>query len=181
MIFYTKIVKDAYSYDNQPLPYQPLWPAVDIPLIMTCARSETSEVRLHNTLQEESMMTLRTPKKLAFIGGVLISISGVVNAILGVQIGAILYDAYPGGNMGHVGIVAGIGAMLIGLIIVFAVLPLYSKQRRWLVALGGILTVILGHLGAVWGVIYVGTVGLVLCYIAGFWTLGATVFLRHRN
>jgi len=123
----------------------------------------------------------KTPRILAFAGGLLIIISGVVNAILGVQIGAILYDAYPGGNMGHVGIVAGIGAMLIGLIIVFAVLPLYSKQKRWLVAIGGILTVILGHLGAVWGAIYVGTVGLLLCYIAGFWTLGATLFLKHHN
>jgi uncharacterized BrkB/YihY/UPF0761 family membrane protein len=123
----------------------------------------------------------KIPRILAFAGGVLIAISGVVNAILGVQIGAILYDVYPGGNMGHVGIIAGIGAMLIGLIIVFAVLPLYSKQKRWLVAIGGILTVILGHLGAVWGAIYVGTVGLLLCYIAGFWTLGATLFLKHHN
>jgi len=121
-------------------------------------------------------MNLRTQKKTTVAGGLLISISGVVNVILGAQIGAIFYDVYPGGNMGHVGIIAGIGAILVGLVIVFFVRLLYEQQKRGLIALGGILTVVLGHLGAVWGAIYVGTVGLLLCYIAGFWTLGAAIF-----
>lgn len=41
------------------------------------------------------------------VGGLLIAISGAVNIILGAQIGAILYTVYPGGYMGHVGIVDG--------------------------------------------------------------------------
>ena len=127
-------------------------------------------------LEKELKMNLRTQKKIAFAGGLLISISGVVSVILGAQIGAILYDVYPGGNMGHVGIIAGVGAILVGLVIVFAVRLLFELQKRGLIALGGILTVVLGHLGAIWGAIYVGTVGLLLCYIAGFWTLGAAIF-----
>ena len=111
---------------------------------------------------------LRVPRKLAFIGGLLIALSGVANIILGAQIGALLYDVYPGGKMGHVGIIAGIAAAVIGLVILFLVLPFYKQRNRGLIALGGVLTVILGHLGAVAGAIYVGTVGLLLCYIAGF-------------
>jgi len=114
---------------------------------------------------------LRIPKKLAFIGGLLIGVSGVVNAALGVSIGALYYDVYPGGNMGHVGIVAGIAAIVLGIVIIFAVVPLFRKQKRGYIALGGILTVVLGHLGAVSGAIYVGTLGLLLCYVAGFWAL----------
>jgi hypothetical protein len=131
-------------------------------------------------LEKELKMNLRTPKKIAFAGGLLISISGVVSVILGAQIGAILYDVYPGGNMGHVGIIAGVGAIMVGLVIVFAVRLLFEQQKRGLIALGGILTVVLGHLGAVWGAIYVGTVGLLLCYIAGFWTLGAAIFKDRK-
>ncbi|UCF70457.1 MAG: hypothetical protein JSW49_09715 [candidate division WOR-3 bacterium] len=114
---------------------------------------------------------LRTPKRLASIGGILITAGGVVNAILGLSIGALFYDVYPGGNMGHVGILAGIAAIVLGILIVFCVRPLYDRQKRKYIALGGILTVILGHLGAVTGAIYVGTLGLLFCYIAGFWTL----------
>lgn len=120
-------------------------------------------------------MSLTIPRNLALIGGLLILASGVVNAFLGAQIGAIHYQVYPGGNMGHVGIIAGIGAVLIGLVILFAVLPLYKQQQRGLILLGGVLTVVLGHIGAVWGAIYVGTVGLLLCYIAGFWSFIACI------
>ncbi|MDH4211776.1 MAG: hypothetical protein OEV79_10070 [candidate division WOR-3 bacterium] len=114
---------------------------------------------------------LRMPKKLALIGGYLIIASGVVNAGLGMSIGALYYYPYPGGNMGHVGIIAGIAAIILGILIVFAVVPLYKRPNRGYVALGGLLTIVLGHLGAVAGVIYVGTLGLLLCYIAGFWAL----------
>jgi len=114
---------------------------------------------------------LRVPRKLAFIGGLLIALSGVAHIILGAQIDALLYDVYPGGKMGHVGIIAGIAAAVIGLVILFLVLPFYKQRNRGLIALGGVLTVILGHLGAVAGAIYVGTVGLLLCYIAGFWLI----------
>jgi uncharacterized BrkB/YihY/UPF0761 family membrane protein len=115
--------------------------------------------------------TIRIPKRLAFTGGILMAASGVVNAVLGIRTGALYYDVYPGGNMGHVGIVAGIGAVVLGLVIIFLVVPLYNKPQRGYIALAGVLTIVLGHLGAVAGAIYVGTVGLLLCYIAGFWAL----------
>ncbi len=126
-------------------------------------------------------MKLTIPCKLVFTGGLLIGVSGVVNLILGAQIGALVYEVYPGGKMGHVGIIAGIGAILLGLIIVFAVVPLYTKRKRTLVILGGTLTIVLGHIGAVWGAIYVGTFGLLLCYVAGFWTVIAVIIDAARR
>ena len=127
-------------------------------------------------------MTQRTriPRKLAMIGGYLIIASGVVNAALGMSINAIYYDPYPGGNMGHVGIIAGIAAIILGLMIVFLVVPLYYRQKRAYIAIAGLLTVILGHLGAVAGAIYVGTAGLLLCYIGGFWAIVLGLFSHKR-
>ncbi|MCK5454797.1 MAG: hypothetical protein KAJ16_10565 [Calditrichia bacterium] len=116
-------------------------------------------------------MKKHIPKRLATIGGILISISGLLNTILGLQIGAIYYEVYPGGNMGHVGIVAGLAALVLGLAIVFLVVPLYRKDQRGLLILAGILTLILGHLGAIAGALYIGTLGVILCYIAGIWIL----------
>lgn len=116
-------------------------------------------------------MKTKIPRKLALFGGLLIAISGIVNAVLGALIGAMFYEVYPGGNMGHVGIVAGIGAFLVGLAIIFALPPLYRHRKRFPVFLGGLLTVVLGHVGAVWGALYVGTLGLLLCYVAGFWLI----------
>jgi uncharacterized BrkB/YihY/UPF0761 family membrane protein len=104
----------------------------------------------------------------------------VVNAALGVSIDALYYDPYPGGNMGHVGIIAGIAAIILGLMIVFLVVPLYNRQKRTYIAIAGLLTVILGHLGAVAGAIYVGTTGLLLCYIGGFWAI-VLGFFRCRK
>ncbi len=118
-------------------------------------------------------MKLKIPKKLATVGGALIAISGVVNAVLGVRVGALFYDVYPGARMGHVGIIAGAVAIAIGLIILFAMVPIYERRNRGLVALGGILTIVLGHMGAIAGALYIGTAGLVLCYIAGIWLLVA--------
>jgi len=126
-------------------------------------------------------MNLKTPKRIAKIGGFLIAISGVVNAILGAQIGAILYDAYPGGKMGHVGIIAGIAAVAIGLIIVFLIVSIYERRNRGFILLGGILTIVVGHLGAIAGAIYIGTAGVLLCYIAGLWAIVvATLGPRQR-
>jgi hypothetical protein len=101
----------------------------------------------------------------------LIIASGIVNATLGMSIGAMYYEVFPGGNMGHVGIIAGIAAIIMGMLIVCIVVPLYNRHERPYVALAGILTVVLGHLGAIAGAIYIGTLGLLLCYVAGFWTL----------
>ena len=116
-------------------------------------------------------MNLRVPKKIAKIGGVLITISGVVNAALGASIGAVLYEPYPGGNMGHVGIIAGLAAIPIGLIIVFLITRFYDRESRAFVLLGGVLTIVVGHVGGIAGAIYVGTLGVALCYIAGIWAI----------
>ncbi|NIO00754.1 MAG: hypothetical protein GTO42_01225 [Candidatus Latescibacteria bacterium] len=127
-------------------------------------------------------MKLKIPKRIAKIGGMLITISGVVNAVLGARIGAILYDAYPGGKMGDVGIIAGVAAVAIGLIIVFLITPIYERTNRWLVVLGGVLTIVLGHLGAITGAIYIGTLGVLLCYLAGIWAIVVAVSgLRRRQ
>jgi hypothetical protein len=120
-------------------------------------------------------MKVEAPKKIATLGGILLSISGVVNFVLGARIGALVYDAYPGGKMGHVGVVAGLLAIVIGIIIIFVVVPLYEHRNRWLLALAGILTIVIGHAGAVAGAIYVGTVGVALCFTAGMWVLIAAV------
>lgn len=116
-------------------------------------------------------MNFGMPKKIATAGGVLILISGVVNAALGAWIGALLYDAYPGGWMGHVGIIAGVVAIAIGLVILLVVVPIYERSNRGLVVLGGVLTIVLGHLGAITGAIYIGTIGMLLCYVAGIWLI----------
>jgi hypothetical protein len=118
-------------------------------------------------------MNLRTPIRLTRIGGILIAVSGVVNIILGIQIGALVYDAYPGGHMGHVGILAGVAAIVIGLLIVFMVRPLCARRHRGVLLLCGILTIVMGHLGGVAGAIYIGTVGVLLCYVAGVWFIVA--------
>lgn len=116
-------------------------------------------------------MRLRMPKRIATIGGVLISISGVMNVVLGATIGAMFYEVYPGGWMGHVGIIAGIIAVVIGFLILLVVIPLYEQTRRVMLVLAGILTIVLGHAGAVAGAIYVGTVGMIMCYVAGIWVV----------
>jgi uncharacterized BrkB/YihY/UPF0761 family membrane protein len=126
-------------------------------------------------------VNLRIPRKIAKIGGVLIMISGVVNAALGARIGATFYDAYPGGKMGHVGIIAGVAAVAIGFVIVFVIVPVLGRKGRIAVAIGGVLTIVLGHLGAIAGAIYVGTVGVVLCYIAGVWAIVVAALGTRRK
>ena len=126
-------------------------------------------------------MNTRIPKRLAKIGGVLIAISGVINTALGIRIGANLYDVYPGGKMGHVGIIAGIVAVIIGLAIIFLIVRLYDRRSMRDVVVGALLTIILGHLGAITGAIYIGTVGVLLCYIAGVWTIVLAVMRRKRK
>ncbi|MGB5850454.1 MAG: hypothetical protein WBH40_18335 [Ignavibacteriaceae bacterium] len=105
-------------------------------------------------------MSYITHKKLAEVGGALIFFSGIINALLGVKIGALLYEVYPGGNFGHVGILAGIGVILIGLIIIFGIVRIYESKNRWYILLGGFLTIVVGYIGGIAGAIYVGTVGV---------------------
>lgn len=111
------------------------------------------------------------PIKIAAAGGVFITLSGILNLILGIQIGALHYYPYPGGKMGHVGITAGVAAIAIGLVILFVLPRLYEQADQRLRILGSILTFVLGHAGAVFGALYVGTIGVILSYIGGIWLL----------
>jgi hypothetical protein len=127
------------------------------------------------------MNTIRDalPRKITVAGGVLITLSGILNTILGIQIRAIYYDPYPGGKMGHVGIIAGLIAVVIGLIILLGLPILYnSPHNRWRV-IAGFLTPVLGHLGAVFGALYVGTLGVFFCYLAGIWLL--VIYLQESK
>jgi hypothetical protein len=111
------------------------------------------------------------PRKIAAAGGIMITLSGLLNLALGIQIGAIYYYPYPGGKMGHVGMIAGLIAAAIGLAILLGLPRLYTASSRRLRVLGGALTPILGHAGAVFGALYVGTLGVFLCYLSGIWLL----------
>ncbi len=73
--------------------------------------------------------------------------------------------------MGHVGILAGIAAVAIGFIIMFLIVPIFDRRNRGFVVLAGVFTMLLGHLGAITGAIYIGTAGVVLCYISGLWAI----------
>ena len=111
------------------------------------------------------------PRKIAAAGGIFITLSGILNLILGIQIGALHYYPYPGGKMGHVGITAGVAATGIGLAIIFLLPRLYDQAHKGLRILGSVLTIILGHVGAVFGALYVGTIGVSLCYLGGIWLM----------
>jgi hypothetical protein len=116
-------------------------------------------------------MNSAVPRKIAAAGGVFITLSGILNLILGIQIGALHYYPYPGGKMGHVGITAGVAAIMIGLVIIFLLPHLYDHPDKRLRILGSILTFVMGHAGAVYGALYVGSVGVILSYIGGIWLL----------
>ena len=119
-------------------------------------------------------------KRIAQLGGILIFISGVVNLLLGMQVGAVLYEIYPGGRLGHVGIVSGLVAMVMGVLIVHVAAPRLSSvgdaaevteagRRRN----GALLVFASSLLGAITGALYVGTAGLALCCVAAGWALFA--------
>ena len=115
------------------------------------------------------------PGKITTAGGIFILLSGVLNTVLGLKIGALYYYPYPGGKMGHVGILAGLAAILIGALIIFVIPRLINHRNKRMRILGSILTVILGHLGAVFGALYLGTIGVFLCYLGGIWLLVASL------
>ena len=106
-------------------------------------------------------------EKLAITGGILIVASGIVSIWVGGRAGYMLYEPDPGGIFGHVGILAGIAAILIGSILIWIALhePAGSPGKVTV----GLLTVVLGHLGGIAGALLVGTIGLILCYVTGIW------------
>ncbi len=107
-------------------------------------------------------MKTQIPQRIAAAGGIFIILSGALNFVLGVQIGALYYYPYPGGKMGHVGIIAGLIAVLVGALILFFIPRLYNREEKKLRILGAILTMVLGHLGSIFGALYLGTVGVIL-------------------
>ena len=119
-------------------------------------------------------------KRIAQLGGIFVFISGVVNLLLGVQVGAVFYEIYPGGRLGHVGIVSGMVAMVLGVLIVHVAAPRLSgvgdtaeapdRGRR---RNGALLVFAFGLLGAITGALYVGTIGMALCCVAAGWALFA--------
>lgn len=125
------------------------------------------------------MNTILVPRRISAAGGFFIILSGLLNLILGIQIGALYYDPYPGGRMGHVGMIAGVIAVAIGLVILFALPLLYGSSNRGSRILGAVLTFVLGHAGAVFGALYLGTIGVLLCYLGGIWLL--VIYIRDPS
>jgi hypothetical protein len=107
--------------------------------------------------------------KIALAGGILITTSGLVSTWIGARAGYLVYEPDPSGVFGHVGILAGIAAVTIGSVLVWV-----ARREPAGPAAGvavGLVTVVIGHLGAIAGALLVGTSGMVLCYVAGVWAL----------
>ena len=103
------------------------------------------------------------------IGAVLIFLSGIVSIVVSIPVKAVYNGVDPNGLFGHIGIVNGVLAMIIGGFLFW--LGRQVLKNALLTVVSGILMVVVGHLGAVMGVLLVGTAGLLLCYIAGFWSI----------
>jgi len=108
-------------------------------------------------------------EKLALTGGILIVASGLVSIWVGGRAGYMWYEPDPGGIFGHVGIVAGIAAIVIGSGLIWIALHQPVGLPGKVVV--GFLTVVLGHLGAMTGALLVGTAGALMCYVAGTWLI----------
>ncbi|MFC2139511.1 hypothetical protein ACFLR4_02510 [Bacteroidota bacterium] len=117
--------------------------------------------------------------KLAFIGGALIAASGFVSIFIGVREGFIYYQPDPAGLFGHVGVVSGLIAIVIGAILIW--IAKHEPDNPIAKIAAGLLTAVIGHLGAIAGALLVGTAGLLLSYIAGFWLMGRGVRLLLKR
>lgn len=114
-------------------------------------------------------MNPEIPRVLATIGGILTFSGGVVSLALGLITGSLRYTPDPNGIFGHIGVLAGIAAMAIGAVIIWLARAQYPHRKRRIMA--GVITMLLGHLGAIAGALLFGTAGMVLCYIAGVWLI----------
>jgi hypothetical protein len=114
------------------------------------------------------MMSL-SREKLALAGGILIVASGLASSWIGLRAGYVLYQPDPGGVFGHVGVLAGAGAIVIGSVLIWIARHEPTNPLAKLVV--GCSTVVLGHLGAIAGALLVGTAGMLLCYVAGIWLM----------
>jgi hypothetical protein len=108
-------------------------------------------------------------EKLALTGGILIVASGLVSIWIGGRARYMLYQPDPGGVFGHVGVWAGIAAIVIGSILIWIARHEPASPSAKMTA--GLLTVILGHLGAMAGALLIGTAGVLLCYLTGMWLI----------
>lgn len=114
----------------------------------------------------------RIPGMLGTLGGALIIASGILSAMIGWRNDFLIYEPDPGGRFGHVGILAGLGAVGLGIaIIVLAVRNCRSRKAEVITA---VIMMALGHAGAIAGALIVGTAGMVLCYVSGIWRI-----IRH--
>ncbi len=111
--------------------------------------------------------------KLALAGGILIVASGLVSIWIGGRAGYMLYQPDPGGVFGHVGVWAGVAAIVIGSILIR--IARYEPASPSAKMVAGLLTVVLGHLGAMAGALLVGTAGVLLCYFCGIWLIARGV------
>lgn len=120
-------------------------------------------------------------ERLALLGGALIVASGAVSIWVGGRAGFMVYEPDPAGIFGHVGVWAGVVAIVIGSVLIWMSRhePVNAKSKITV----GLLTVVLGHMGAAAGALLVGTAGLLLCYVAGFWLLarGARESKREKG
>ena len=124
-------------------------------------------------------MKMRFPEQLTMIGGALIIASGVVSLVIALTFGAVLYEVDPNGLFGHVGIIAGLAAMVIGAFLFwFGRLEHLTPGR---LVLAGLVSTIFGHLGAIAGALIIGTAGLICCYVAGIWFLLLAVIRWRRG
>jgi hypothetical protein len=114
-------------------------------------------------------------------GAVLIFFSGIVSIVVSIPVKAVFNGVDPNGLFGHIGIVNGILSMIIGAFLFWLSRQVFKKALLTMVS--GILMVVVGHLGAVMGALLVGTGGLLLCYIAGFWSIGLGIkrLINKRN
>ena len=114
-------------------------------------------------------MRLKMPGGLTAIGGILLVISGIVSLAIALTFGAVFYEVDPNGVFGRVGILAGLAAMVIGgFLFWFGRLDHPTTGRLFL---AGLVSILVGHLGAIAGALLIGTAGLLCCYVAGFWFL----------
>ena len=112
-------------------------------------------------------MKTKMPGLLTVIGGVLIAGSGIVSLVIALTFGAVFYEVDPNRLFGHVGIFAGVAAMAIGAFLFFFGRLEQKAPGRLLLA--GVVSIVLGHLGAIAGALLVGTAGVLCCYVAGIW------------
>lgn len=106
--------------------------------------------------------------------------SGVVSFVIALTFDAVYYEVNPNGLFGHVGIVAGLIAMLIGSFLFWFGRVDNSMTERLFLA--GVVSIVIGHLGAIAGALLIGTAGLLCCYVAGIWFLVLGIIrLTQRN